>query len=58
MNKTFYGHTLNINGLLNLDHSDKLLLLELALVFPLKKPKARPRPKPETECFYYKGTGH
>ena len=22
MNKTFYGHTLNINGLLNLDHSD------------------------------------
>ena len=23
---------------------------------PVKKPKARP--KPETECFYYKGTGH
>ena len=22
MNKTFYGHTLNINGLLNLDHND------------------------------------
>ena len=22
MNKTFYGHTLNINGLLNLDRSD------------------------------------
>ena len=22
MNKTFYGHTLNINGLLDLDHSD------------------------------------
>ena len=22
MSKTFYGHTLNINGLLNLDHSD------------------------------------
>ena len=22
MNKTFYGHTLNINGLLNLDHSE------------------------------------
>ena len=22
MNKTFYGHTLNANGLLNLDHSD------------------------------------
>ena len=22
MNKTFYGHTLNINGLLNLDHGD------------------------------------
>ena len=22
MNKTFYSHTLNINGLLNLDHSD------------------------------------
>ena len=22
MNKTFYGHTLNINGLLNLNHSD------------------------------------
>ena len=22
MNKTFYGHTLNINGLLNLDHSN------------------------------------
>ena len=23
---------------------------------PMKKPKDRP--KPETECFYYKGTGH
>src|SRR6266496_6273192 len=23
---------------------------------PWKKPKSRP--KPETECFYYKGTGH
>ena len=22
MNKTFYGHTANANGLLNLDHSD------------------------------------
>ena len=22
MNKTFYGHTLNINDLLNLDHND------------------------------------
>ena len=22
MNKTFYGHTLNVNGLLNLYHSD------------------------------------
>ena len=22
MNKTFYGHTSNVNGLLNLDHSD------------------------------------
>ena len=22
MNKTFYGHTPNVNGLLNLDHSD------------------------------------
>ena len=22
MNKTFYGHTLNINGLVNLDHSE------------------------------------
>ena len=22
MNKTFYGHILNINGLLNLDHND------------------------------------
>ena len=22
MNKTFYGHTHNVNGLLNLDHSD------------------------------------
>ena len=22
MNKTFYGHTPNLNGLLNLDHSD------------------------------------
>ena len=24
MNKTLYGHTLNINGLLNLDRSDTL----------------------------------
>ena len=37
MNKIFYGHTPNVNGLLNLDRSDKLLLLELALVFPLKR---------------------
>ena len=22
MNKTFYGHTSNVNGLLNLDHND------------------------------------
>ena len=26
MNKTFYGHTLNINGLLNLDRSDTHIL--------------------------------
>ena len=26
------------------------------VVTPVKKPKAGP--KPETECFYYKGTGH
>ena len=32
MNKTFYGHTPNVDGLLNLDHSD-MLRLELALVF-------------------------
>ena len=26
------------------------------VVTPAKQPKARP--KPETECFYYKGSGH
>ena len=27
MNKTFYGHTLNINGLLNLDRNDTHIII-------------------------------
>ena len=27
MNKTFYGHTPNVNGLLNLDHSDTHIII-------------------------------
>ena len=27
MNKTFYGHTPNVNGLLNLDHGDHIFIV-------------------------------